>query len=203
MGSHHFKPTVGGHQVYEVVSALQKAIRRGELDNALYWSTDLHLSGLDGWLWKRLLVITSEDVGPGWPEGPAVIRALYDNYKEYKSRPDNPGALFMHHAVILLCRAPKTRLVDHALTVHLVAHDDLHRPVPDEALDMHTSRGKGKGRGIDHFLDEAAKVHPEVDDPDKPVYEELEREFLRAEREATPPVKTTRAEQTQLELEEE
>ncbi|MEX0833605.1 MAG: hypothetical protein WD276_07015 [Actinomycetota bacterium] len=178
MSSGRAVKTLNGHISYEVVSALQKAIRRGELDNALYWSADLHLSGYDEWLWRRLLIITSEDVGPAWPEGPSVIRALHDTWKQYRAKPNSPSILFIHHAVILLCRAPKTRLVDHAATVHSRAHAELRREVPDEALDLHTARGKGMGRGIDHFLDVASKVSPEADDLDAPVYKELEREIL-------------------------
>jgi replication-associated recombination protein RarA len=201
MSSHYFKPTVNQHNVYEAVSALQKAIRRGELDNALYWSTDLHLSGFDTWLWKRLLIITSEDVGPSWVEGPAVIRALHDTWKQYASKPNSPGILFIHHAVLLLCRANKTRVVDHAATVHLLAHEELYREVPDEALDKHTARGKGMGRGIEHFLDEASKVHPEAEDADAPVYKELERELILSGKKHPGAQRVPKAEQEKLELE--
>lgn len=186
MSSGHAVKTVNGHITYEAVSALQKAIRRGETDNAVYWAVDLDLSGYTQWVWNRLLIITSEDVGPAWPEGPAVIRALFDNWKLLKSKPRNPAPIFITHAVVLLCRASKTRAIDHIATVHYRAHAELRRDVPDEALDMHTARGKGMGRGIDHFLDEAAKVFPEADDPDAPVYKELEREILHKLRSAPP-----------------
>lgn len=200
MTTYRFRRTANGHQVFEVISALQKSIRRGELDNALYWATDLYLSGMEGWLWKRLLIITSEDVGPGWPEGPAVIRALYETWKEYKSRPKAPSILFIHHAVILLCRAEKTRVVDHAATVHLLAHEDLRREIPDEAYDKHTARGMAMGRGIDHFLDEASKVYPEAPDPDAPAYKEQERELIRSGKQHPEFKKLTKAQQEQLEL---
>lgn len=202
MGSRRAPKTAGGHQVFEVVSALQKSIRRGQMDDALYWATDLHYSGYDAWLWKRLLVITSEDVGPAWREGPTVIRSLFENWKDVHKKPNNAGPIYWGHAVFLLCRQGKTRVVDHALSVHLAAHDELHREIPDYALDMHTARGKGLSRGIDFFLAEAAKVYPEVDDPDVAHYRELERELYRRGKTYSPPPKQE-ADQESLDLEDE
>ncbi len=63
--------TYSGHRPDQVRSALQKAIRRGQVDDALHWLTELVLSGEEWWAWRTLLVITSEDVGPAWLEGPA------------------------------------------------------------------------------------------------------------------------------------
>jgi replication-associated recombination protein RarA len=37
--------SVGGYLLGEVASALQKSIRRGDEDGALFWSTELDLSG--------------------------------------------------------------------------------------------------------------------------------------------------------------
>jgi replication-associated recombination protein RarA len=68
-------PTVHGHEAHEIVSWLQKAVRRGDTEAAVYGALELEHSGLGAWLWKRLRVICSEDVGPAWPEGPAVIDA--------------------------------------------------------------------------------------------------------------------------------
>ena len=62
--------TVHYHDPREVVSAPQKFIRRGDVENSLYWAADLERSGLGWWLWKRLRVIVTEDVGPAWAEGP-------------------------------------------------------------------------------------------------------------------------------------
>jgi replication-associated recombination protein RarA len=192
--------TVSGNDCYEVVSSLQKAIRRGELDDALYWATDMHLSGLTDWLWKRIAIICSEDVGPAWPEGPAVIGALFEAHSRWKHSKNSPSMLFAAHAIVLLCRAPKTRLVDHALTVHLADHEGLRREIPDHSRDMHTAKGKAMGRGLDHFLDVAARVHPKVDDPDIGWYAEKQRELWLDGKTASSPTKRTRADQTALEL---
>lgn len=150
------KETVNGHSTYEAISALQKSIRRGEVDDAMYWMTDLVLSGEEWWLWKRLRIIVSEDVGPAWAEGPTTIQALYQMAYSTKEH-----ALFAGDAVYRLCKAQKTRIIDNITYVHREAHAQLRRDVPDYALDMHTVRGRMQGRGIDHFLDEAAVIFPE------------------------------------------
>jgi replication-associated recombination protein RarA len=194
------KRTVNGHDQFEAVSALQKAIRRGQTDDAIYWAVDLDLSGFGQWVWTRLLIITSEDVGPAWLEGPAVIRSLYESWKETRKRPNSPAAIFLVHAVIVLARAPKTRVVDHAGTVHYLAHPDLRREVPDEALDKHTRRGKQMGRGIDHFLDEAAKVTNRVEFPGEAQYREAERSLLKSGHTSSRPSDGNRHLSDQLDL---
>jgi len=52
-----------GYVLGEVVSALQKSIRRGDEEGALYWSLELSESSFGQYLWRRLLIIASEDIG--------------------------------------------------------------------------------------------------------------------------------------------
>ena len=169
--------TVNGHLLAEVVSALQKAIRRCQVDDALYWAVDMYLTGYDEYCWKRLKVIASEDVGPAEPHLPATLAALYQTYTELKKKkdPHDPQKLQFVHAVILVAQARKSRVVDHALIHHFCNHAQLKREVPDCALDKHTLRGKQMGRGFDHFFAEGGRLENEVgDDP----YKELARETL-------------------------
>ena len=69
-------PTVGGYLCGEVASALQKSLRRGEERDALFWATELELSGFGKYVWKRLRIIASEDVGLAEPLAAATVRAL-------------------------------------------------------------------------------------------------------------------------------
>ena len=169
--------TVNGHLLAEVVSALQKAIRRCQVDDALYWAVDMYLTGYDEYCWKRLKVIASEDIGPAEPHLPATLAALYQTYTELKKKkdPHDPQKLQFVHAVLLVASARKSRVVDHALIHHFVNHAQLKREIPDCALDKHTLRGKQMGRGFDHFFAEGGRLENEVgDDP----YRELARETL-------------------------
>ena len=66
--------TVGGHLVGEVTSALQKEIQRGHEREALHWATELALTGYTNYVWKRLRIIASEDVGLGEPMMAVLVR---------------------------------------------------------------------------------------------------------------------------------
>jgi replication-associated recombination protein RarA len=148
----------------EVVSALQKAIRRGDCDAAVYWAHELNISGFGAWAWKRLLIIVSEDVGLAVPEAPAVVNGLYQIGQvllAHQKKPA-PGEKVQHpwlellQATWYLARCPKNREVADLCGVldFRFRRNDL-RPVPDEALDVHTARGRAMGRGSVHFEDQS------------------------------------------------
>jgi hypothetical protein len=45
-----------GYPADEAFSAIQKCIRRGQSDEALFWTTEANVSGLGAWVWRRLFV---------------------------------------------------------------------------------------------------------------------------------------------------
>lgn len=153
--------TPGGYTNGEVASALQKEIRRGNERGALFWASELELAGAGAYVWKRLLIIASEDVGIADSNVAVQVRALYENWLEVSKKTSIEYAgfyrVFMFHAVCILARAPKSRMLDHALMV-MFAGDRDTPPIPDYALDVHTSEGRKKGRGLQHFLDVGAKL---------------------------------------------
>ena len=156
-----------GYEFPEVSSAMQKSIRRADEDGALYWATELDMSGFGEYVWKRLRIIASEDVGIAAAVSGTVF-ALYQNWIDQRKKKDKnhaPERLFLVHAVILLCRSKKSRIVDHALITYY--HGNLpKRPIPDYALDKHTPKGRARGRSWDHFWTEGTKlVNSELPDP--------------------------------------
>src|SRR5262245_44732638 len=156
-------PTHGGYHMAEVTSAMQKSIRRGLIDEALFWATELDISGFGEYCWKRLRIISSEDVGLAEPLMPAVIHALYQNWSEQRKKRDEkhaPERLFLVHAVQLLATAKKSRQVDNALITFYEGERPKLR-VPDFAYDRHTLMGRRKGRGWTHFWEEGAKLENE------------------------------------------
>ncbi|AUB36113.1 Replication-associated recombination protein RarA [Nostoc flagelliforme CCNUN1] len=163
--------TVNGYDLGECVSAFQKCIRRGDEDGALYWAAEIYKSGYRQYPWKRLLVIVSEDIGIAAPGLAAEIFALCqtaDWFKKNVGKEDDHDALFLTHAIILACRAPKCRMNDHAVCLYFYSKTPLaKRQVPDAALDMHTRRGRSMKRGVEHFWEEAAHLEnrAEIDDP--------------------------------------
>jgi replication-associated recombination protein RarA len=139
--------TVHHHEAHEIVSWLQKAIRRGDTEAAVYCALELEHSGLGAWLWKRLRVICPEDVGPAWPEGPAVIEALHGTYLDLKKGKGGDHVLMATHAAILLADAPKSRVACWAAVAWPMQE---RREVDDAALDRHARRGRQMGRSWTH-----------------------------------------------------
>lgn len=146
-------PTRHGHPLDEAASALQKACRRSDSESAVYWAREL-LEHHPHYLWHRLAVICSEDIGLANEHLPATIAALRQSYYEGRQRKGGDGAMFASHAALLLARSPKSRLVDDCMLV--VA--DVPREPPDHALDRHTRRGRALGRTWSHFWEEGAML---------------------------------------------
>jgi replication-associated recombination protein RarA len=154
------RKTEKGYDFYECSSAMQKSIRRGDEDGALFWATELDKSGFGEYVWKRLKIMASEDIGLAEPRFPSELNALYNFWKQLKSKKDEknkPERLFLVHAVIIAARVKKSRIVDHACCVFYNNASDC-RSVPDYALDKHTYRGRSKGRSFKHFFEEASKL---------------------------------------------
>jgi replication-associated recombination protein RarA len=148
----------------EVISALQKEIRRGHSENAALLAYELLATDeeLEAILWQRLQVISVEDVGLGQPDAPVLIHALHQMHLGFP-RPQHDRFLFAIHAVRYLCGCPKDRSSDELLSWmrHAVAAEGLRPSIPEHALDMHTQAGRAMGRGLRHFLEEGARVAPE------------------------------------------
>jgi replication-associated recombination protein RarA len=147
-------PTVHGHPPHEIVSWLQKAIRRGDTDAAIYCALELSTSGFGPWLWKRLRVICSEDCAVD-PHLPATVEALHGRALDFRKGKGGEEHMVAVHAAVLLAESKKSRLACWA-TVAWAAMEK--REVPDYALDRHTRVGRRLARGWDHFWDEASRL---------------------------------------------
>lgn len=160
--------------LFEYLSALQKSIRRGKEEDALTFALGLENFN-HATLWNRLKIIASEDIGPANPLMPVLIETLEKHYNTEKSKLNGSHLIFLSNAVVCLCRSPKSRITDDLLNVVLL--EQRANPIPDYALDMHTARGKEKGRGWTHFFDEGSKVENE---PFPNPYKERHRKLRKA-----------------------
>ena len=160
--------TKKGYDFFEVSSAFQKCIRRGLEEEALYWAVELFNSNYAEYAWKRLRIMASEDVGLAQPGIVAEVFALYQHHKLQAAKKEDknqPERLFLTHAVLLLCRAPKSRLVDHLLIAQWALHEHVHLPIPDFAYDKHNEKGRRLGRGWKHFFEEGSHLENLADVP--------------------------------------
>jgi replication-associated recombination protein RarA len=160
----------------EVISALQKEIRRGNTENAALVAYELLTTSpeLEAKVWQRLYVIAVEDIGMGEPQAPMLIQSLGEMRLAF-SYGMGDRDLFAIHAVRYLCGCKKDRSSDEMLNwiKTAVEKEGLRPEIPDYAIDMHTGRGAGMGRGFDHFLQEGARINPEMPGRDTSYYDRL------------------------------
>ncbi len=139
---------VGGYVFDEVASAFQKSIRRSEEYNACYFAYIMHLSGYYNYIWKRLFIITSEDIGNANPLAASVVHSLKANYDycvDSKTRQSLTSYTILFQAVQYLCRSFKTRECDslaNLIDERFIAGELVD--IPDYSIDPHTERGKRK-----------------------------------------------------------
>jgi replication-associated recombination protein RarA len=161
--------TLHGFAADQVISALQKEIRRGHTENAVLLAYEMARTSaaLEDYLWQRLLVISVEDIGFGEPQAPLLLHALYQTVQTF-DRSVGERALFAVHAVRYLCGCPKDRSSDEMLNwiMRAVASGQARAQIPDYALDMHTAEGRARGRGIRHFMTEGTQLAPEYAERD-------------------------------------
>jgi replication-associated recombination protein RarA len=147
--------TIKGYNPYDVMSALQKSVRRGMEEEALFWAFEFAESGLIKIPLARLKVMAHEDIGTGdMTSAMFAIKAIEDTQEWYPT--NGAWRLSFTNAVLALCRANKSRDSDNAQAAILYRRrTGQNLEIPDYAFDKHTRTGKKMGRGVDHFCDEA------------------------------------------------
>ena len=156
--------TKHGYDHYELLSALQKCIRRGMEYEAVHFAVELEEFN-PTMLWNRLKVIAAEDIGPANPQMPVLVDVLLKNYLAEKSKlGENNSALYFTNAVVCLCFSQKSRITEDLLKVVYTEREKEKKflPIPDFALDKHTARGKALGKGVDDFFSEGNKLENEA-----------------------------------------
>jgi len=159
--------TKRGYNFYVVLSALQKAIRRGDARLACYWAAELYESGFGPHVWNRLVIISAEDC---WGTVTQHVEALRQEVKALEaadkhinkgkdgSKGKPPNVLFVLKAAYMLALAQKCRDVDNfyclvyvpaaipekELLADLEGAEDEKIPIPEDALDKHTIEGKAR-----------------------------------------------------------
>lgn len=162
--------TEHGFAADEVISALQKSIRRGLVDNALLLGWEMYVTSpeMEAMLWSRLCVISVEDVGLGNAQAPILVNTLFEMHQRYP-RPEHDRFMFAAHAIRVMAGGPKDRTTDEMASWarQSVRLGERLPEIPDAALDMHTRRGQEMGRDYRWFVEEASRVIPEIPDKDQ------------------------------------
>ena len=143
----HYEPQlVDGWKFDEVASALQKSIRRGLEYDSVFWAFIIHKSNFGPYLWRRLSIICSEDIGNGNPQAVLILSSLKNNWEDlHKNNKEHSldKFLLVAHAILYLCRSQKSRETDNL--VNLIDENYQHNKrlqIPEFSLDPHTNQGK-------------------------------------------------------------
>ena len=86
-----------GIQGDELVSMLQKSIRRGLQENALSAAYEMYITSPQFFdkMWRRILVISVEDIGFGNTEAPHYVHTLYQISREFPYADGDQPIFFM------------------------------------------------------------------------------------------------------------
>lgn len=161
-GDKYEATTKRGYPLDEVVSALIKSLRRGLEEEALFWGQEIEESGYWRYVWKRLLIFATEDIGLVDPDAITLVNSLAQAYEsirknQKKGIPVEGDLLAM--AILYLARAPKNREVDEFKNVIEKRKREGWKPeVPDFALDVHTKRGRQMGKTEADWWNNGAQI---------------------------------------------
>jgi replication-associated recombination protein RarA len=156
-----------GHNLFDIMSLLQKSIRRGDKRLAGYAVCEMHPTYYKA-CWRRLMVIGAEDVAePVHRE----IMALYQASEEVnkgKKTADVNCRVFLLKAAFLLCEATKSRDTDNFIYVHYkknkITEQEINQAIaelseseklqelPEYVYDKHTLVGKHSGDTTTKFI---------------------------------------------------
>lgn len=155
--------TKNGHNLFDVASGLQKAIRRGNHELAGYCANEM-FGRYRKYLWRRLLTISAEDCNDCITK---EIKALYDadeiTGQDNKITGYNRTKIYVAKAIVLLLKARKNRDADYFACNLMVSETEQDLKIlddpkftgfPDYVYDMHTKRGKARGKTNEDFIKE-------------------------------------------------
>lgn len=163
----------GGYELYDVLSAIQKDIRRGNKKGAGWWAYILLKSNQIYMFWRRMYVIAAEDCDYQGVKLVDACKRGFDWVTNYGKNINGDGLLFGVKAAIGLAEMKKDRTADDYVCYFedLVKQKNFAKgeqlpKIPDYAYDGHTIKGKKMGRGFNrpeghlHFWIESCKLNP-------------------------------------------
>lgn len=176
VGGQWLAKTAHGYALDEVVSSLQKCVRRGRTDDVLFWVLELDQSGYTAYAFRRLAVIAVEDVGLADPMAVTVVNSCWELALKHRDGSRRFGSTvvakersawgdeWLLMAAAYVARSAKNRELDYAagtIVERWMKGANLLQ-IPDFAIDEHTRRGRAQGRGQAHFRAEGGMLHGAV-----------------------------------------
>jgi putative ATPase len=130
---------------YDTISAFIKSLRGSDADAALYWMAKMLTAGEEPrFLFRRMLILCSEDIGLADPQAIVVINALADAF-ERAGMPE--GNYFLAQACLYCATAPKS----NSTGAIFAALDHIEKqgagPVPPHLRDSTSNAAQARHEG--------------------------------------------------------
>ena len=103
--------------LYERLSAMQKSVRRGLIEDAGYWFFALAENGYFNAAIKRLSITCHEDISVLDVVSTSFALRALDDASAYFKAGNNSWRIMIANAIIVMCRARKSREGNHLQAV--------------------------------------------------------------------------------------
>jgi putative ATPase len=157
-----------GEEHYNLISALHKSLRSGDVDASLYWLARMLVSGEDPlYIARRLVRFASEDIGMADPSALTIAMRAADSYS-FLGSPE--GDLALAEAVCYMAVAPKSNSVYVAWgRASSVAQEEGSLPVPFHLRNAPTGlmQELGYSKGYQYSHDMPDQIVTSVNFPDE------------------------------------
>ncbi len=145
-----------GDAHYDTISAFIKSMRGSDPDASLYWLSKMVYAGEDPrFIFRRMLILASEDVGMADPHALGVVAAAAQAF-DYVGLPE--GQFHLTQACLYLATAPKSNTAlayfDALESVRSEQQDQVPDPLKDKSRD-----GDGFGHGKGYLYPHAYRDH--------------------------------------------
>ena len=139
-----------GEEHYNIISALHKSLRGGDVDASLYWLARMLEAGEDPlYVARRLVRFASEDIGNADPQA-LVLAVAVKEAVHFIGMPE--GSTALAQAVVYLATAPKSNALYTAYSaVKKEVEEGENPPVPLQIRNAPTALMEGLGYGKDYL----------------------------------------------------
>ncbi len=145
-----------GDYHFDAISAFIKSVRGSDPDAALYWMARMIRAGEDPkYLFRRMLVLASEDVGLADPHALAVVESAAAAFDRV-GMPE--GQYHLTHAALYLATAPKSNSTLGYFDAVQAVEEEQRREVPRHLRDANRD-GAGFGHGEGYKYPHAYRDH--------------------------------------------
>ena len=145
-----------GDSHYDTISAFIKSLRGSDADASLYWLSKMVYAGEDPrFIFRRMLILASEDVGLADPQALGVVSAAAQAF-DYVGLPE--GQFHLAQACLYLASAPKSNTAMAYFDALESVRSEQKDEVPDHLKDA-SRDGEDMGHGKGYLYPHAYRDH--------------------------------------------